>query len=96
MSKCKKLRDCPVCKTPLLTLQGFENVVVKRECVECDWKTPMRELVEAVMATLWERRPYKHALADFQGSQSGGYEEMLQEMESYAADVFKKFGTKFP
>lgn len=86
-----EIRDCPDCGTPLLTLQGFDGIVVSHECSQCDWRTPMRTLVDAVLSTLWERRPYKHDLAAFVGEEPGGYEEMLQEMESCAAAALKKY-----
>lgn len=89
-------RDCPNCGTPLLVLDGFSGVVVSHECVQCSWKTPLRELVDHTIFTLFERRPFKHDLPKMQEDYPGGYEEMLQEMESYAADVLGKFGVKLP
>ncbi len=40
-----------------------------------------REVVEAVLATLWERRPFKHDLAQMQGEESELWNEMMSGME---------------
>jgi hypothetical protein len=92
MTKNKDIRDCPKCESPLLVLYGFDGVVVSHECAECDWKTPLRELVASVLFTLTERRPYKHDLSKFEDEHPGGYEEMLQTMEWHAVEALKRHG----